>query len=81
LCTSGGLLPAVEITVRKTAGEKYDRIIAHKLAETLPEPTGPNCGGCLHFAYGYCSVKSDYQVTPETEPCGEFLDLNDEVPF
>ena len=86
LARSGGILPTVEITVRSTAGEKFDRIIAHQLGETLPQPSPSpplekTCGGCSHYAYGYCSVKSDHPVTPSTDPCNDYLDLNEEVPF
>jgi DNA repair protein RadD len=90
IARSGGILPTVEITVRKTAGEKFDQIVGHQLgimsddhAQYRESAPGfhRSCGECSHFVYGYCSVKSDYPVTPTTKSCSDYLDLDDEVPF
>jgi DNA repair protein RadD len=91
IANSGGLLSASEITVRKVAGEKYDRIIAYQLAAGPQYAPGcavanlTTCGHCSHYAYGYCCVKHDHMVTRETAACNEFFDVNfnidDDVPF
>lgn len=92
IAESDGLTPALEITVRKVAGEKYDRIIKHRLADG-PQPDfggtadraaalSRTCGDCNHHVYGFCNVKQRYGFTGQTVACGEFSEADlDEVPF
>ena len=86
LARSGGVLPAVEITVRKAAGGRYDEVVSHKLGEEVSEQTIANCGKCHHNAYGYCSVKPNKPVAPTDIACDDFyIELanteEDDVPF
>ena len=36
ICEAGGITPTLAITVRSVTGEKYDRIIKHKLGPIPP---------------------------------------------
>ena len=82
---SGGLLPATEIVVRKVAGEKFDKIIKHTLADQLPPPIPvtekASCESCIHSGYDIdfsliCRVGGTIGG-----PCDHFEDRTDDVPF
>jgi len=87
IARSGGLLPSMEIVVRKVAGEKYDKIVKYRITDQLP-PLPPeavvdrSCGQCQHFAYGFCSVKQQESILETAPVCESFneIDWND-VPF
>ncbi len=87
IAESGELIPSIEIVVRKVAGEKYDRIVKHRLADgprdfpAAPDATSDRfCGGCFNYSYGFCCLRQKEGYTEQTPACEEFTEPDD-VPF
>jgi len=87
LARSGCLFPSTEIVVRKVAGEKYDRIIKHTLADQLPPPSVDVtlCEGCAYSGYDNDFAFICKSGWTPGRPCPHFEGVNDadidDVPF